>query len=61
MVAGVSVNIQKVGAMLVDPGLEAGLAAHHYRTRVHQHTDKVMPGDVVFYKEFTEHLLQQQH
>ena len=47
MMTGVSISIQQVGTMLVDPGLEAGLAAPHYSTRVHQQTDKVLPRDVL--------------
>lgn len=32
MMAGVSINIKQVGTVLVDPGLEACLAAPHYST-----------------------------
>lgn len=58
MMAGVSITIQEVGAILVDPGLEAHLAVPHHSTRVHQYTHKVLPQDVVFLKEFAEHLLR---
>lgn len=58
MMAGVSINIEQVGTMLLDPDLEAGLAAPHYSTRVHQQTDKVLPRDVIFQKKIAEHLLQ---
>ena len=57
MMTGVPINIEQVGTVLVHPDLEASLAAPHHSTRVHQHTQKVIPWDVVFLKELTEHLL----
>lgn len=48
VVAGITINIQQVLAVLLsDSGLQARLASSHYAARVHHHADHVGKGDVV--------------